>query len=97
MPHEGLGHNRGSGAESVADTPTDLRVGTAVYVRDRFQGDWSGGFAVDEVLPLGYRLRRLSDGYVFDEVFAFDDVRVERRKDPLRGVTGSHLDRRQIP
>lgn len=74
-----------------------LDVGTRVYVCDRFLGNWSSGFEVAEVLPHGYRLRRLTDDRVFPDVFTFDDVRLERRRHPLRGTEGSHLDRRQFP
>ena len=70
-----------------------LDVGTKVYVRNRFQGDWSSGFMVAEVVDHGYRLRRLSDGQVFTDVFPFHDVHVERRQHPLRGVDESWLDR----
>jgi hypothetical protein len=71
-----------------------LETGTKVYVRNRFLGEWSGGFEVAEILNDGYRLRRLSDGYLFPDVFAFEDVGRERRKDPLRGIAGLYLDRR---
>ena len=71
-----------------------LDVGTKVYVRNRFLGDWITGFKVAEVLGEGYRLRRLSDDHVFPDIFSFDDVRMERRQQPLRGITGSYLDRR---
>jgi hypothetical protein len=75
---------------------TALPPGTLVYVRDRFLGDWSSGFAVHEVLSRGYRLRRISDGQVFDEVFALEDVREERRKrTTLWGDGFTHLDRRR--
>ena len=63
-------------------------------VRNRFLGDWTTGFKVAEVLSDGYRIRRLSDGHSFPDVFAFDDVRLERRQHPLREISGSHLDRR---
>jgi len=43
-------------------------------VRDRFLGQWCRGFEVAEVVRDGYRVRRLSDGYVFPDVFAFEDV-----------------------
>jgi len=49
-------------------------VGTRVSVRDRFLGQWCRGFEVAEVVRDGYRVRRLSDGYVFPDVFAFEDV-----------------------
>jgi len=71
-----------------------LEVGTPICVRNRFIGDWTSGFKVAEVLGDGYRIRRLSDGHVFPDVFAFDDVRLERRQHPLREIAGSHLDRR---
>ena len=74
------------------DRPLD--VGTKVCVRNRFLGDWTTGFKVAEVLRDGYRIRRLSDGHAFPDVFAFDDVRLERRQRPLGEIAGSHLDRR---
>ncbi|HZU79640.1 MAG TPA: hypothetical protein VE991_06960 [Acidimicrobiales bacterium] len=51
-------------------------VGTRVAVRDRFLGDWTGGFAVAGHHEEGYRIRRLSDGSVFPVLFAPEDVRV---------------------
>jgi hypothetical protein len=85
------------GADPTTEGTSDgtLDVGTKVYVRDRYQGQWSGGFDVAEVCSTGYRIRRISDGQIFPDVFPFDDVRVERRKQPLRGIEGSYLDRRK--
>ncbi|HEY5023653.1 MAG TPA: hypothetical protein VII76_01640 [Acidimicrobiales bacterium] len=77
------------------DPVSTLDVGTRVYVRNRFLGDWSTGFEVAEVLIDGYRIRRLSDGQVFPDVFTFDDVRMERRQQPLREIARSYRDRRQ--
>jgi len=57
-----------------------LSVGTKVYVCDRFVGGWSGGFEVAAVMPAGYRLRRISDGQVFPDVFSPDEVRPDRRR-----------------
>jgi len=71
-----------------------LDVGTRICVRNRFLGDWTTGFLVAEVHTSGYRIRRLSDGHAFPDVFPFDDVRLERRQQPLRGISGSYLDRR---
>ena len=71
-----------------------IDVGAEVCVRNRFLGDWTSGFTVAEVLRDGYRIGRLSDGHTFPDVFPFEDVRPERRQQPLRGITGSHLDRR---
>ena len=56
-------------ATSSAVVPT-LDVGTKVCVRNRFLGDWTTGFRVAEVFRDGYRIRRLSDGHVFPDVFA---------------------------
>jgi len=81
--------------ENGASLPA-LEVGSKVYVRNRFLGDWSSGFKVAEVLDVGYCLRRLSDGYLFTDVFAFDDVRLDRRQRPLRGIGESWLDRHQV-
>jgi len=78
-------------SSAVAST---LDVGTKVCVRNRFLGDWTTGFHVAEVLRDGYRIRRVSDGHVFPDVFPFTDVRLERRQQPLREISGSHLDRR---
>ena len=72
-----------------------LEVGTRVYVRTHFlDNKWTDGFEIAEVLVDGYRLRRLSDGYVFPDVFPIEDVGRDRRRDPMRGITGSYLDRR---
>jgi len=79
--------------ESRAPVPA-LEVGTPICVRNRFIGDFTSGFEVAEVLSDGYRIRRLSDGHVFPDVFAFEDVRLERRQHPLREAGGSYLDRR---
>ena len=80
-------------ATSSSVVPT-LDVGMKVRVRNRFLGDGASGFKVAEVLRDGYRIRRLSDGHAFADVFAFDDVRLERRQQPSRATAGSHLDRR---
>jgi hypothetical protein len=70
-----------------------LASGDKVCVRDRFLGNWSSGFAVASVVADGYLLQRLSDGLVFPDVFRVDDVRLERRLEPDRGIGGSYLDR----
>jgi hypothetical protein len=70
-----------------------LDLGAKVCVRNRFLGDWSTGFEVAEVFHHGYRIRRVSDGLSFPDVFPFEEVRLERRLHPDRGVLGSCLDR----
>jgi hypothetical protein len=67
-----------------------LAVGEKIVVQNRFLRTWTGGFRVAEVLPDGYRLRRSSDNLVFPDVFAFEEVRRDRR----HGIRESHLDRR---
>jgi hypothetical protein len=78
----------------TTDAPVSpLGMGTKICVRNRFLGDWSKGFEVAEVLRDGYRIRRTSDGLAFPDVFPFQEVRMERRHHPERGVVGSYLDR----
>lgn len=60
-----------------------LKPGTRVEVRSRFEDRWARGFEVAEVLPEGYRLKRLSDLTVLPVEFDFDDVRRERKKQGL--------------
>jgi hypothetical protein len=52
-----------------------LPVGTRVAVRNRYLGAWSHGFQVAGHAPEGYRIRRLSDGSVFPDVFPHHDIR----------------------
>jgi hypothetical protein len=68
----------------AADTPdTELAEGTPVDVRNRFVGSWSHGFEIAERTQGGYRVKRLSDDSVLPDVFASEDVRLERRKQGL--------------
>ena len=73
-----------------------FRVGTKVYVRDRYLGNWCSGFTVAEVHDDGYRLRRLSDGRVLPDLFPFADVHMERRQAP-RHDDAWHWDGKQFP
>ena len=57
-----------------------LAAGTAVDVRNRYQGTWVRGFEVAESTEEGYRLRRLSDGTVLPELFSRDDIRRQRSR-----------------
>jgi hypothetical protein len=59
---------------------TPLAPGTAVDVRNRYQGTWVRGFEVAEFTEDGYRIRRLSDGSVLSELFSRDDVRRQRSR-----------------
>ena len=79
----------------VSDSPVRLAVGMAACVWNYYLRRWTGGFAVAEVLASGYRLRRLSDDYVFSHVFNTDEVMAERRKIQEPGFHGIDLDRRK--
>jgi len=79
------------------DRPPRLSVGARVYVADKYLGNWCAGFEVAEVTDDGYRLRRLTDGRVFPDIFPLDDVREERRRDPFRMSQRHHPDRRLPP
>jgi hypothetical protein len=62
--------------------------GTRVEVRSRFEDRWTRGFEVSEVVepdtgPTVYRVRRRSDGSILPVTFSDDDVREERRRQPL--------------
>jgi hypothetical protein len=56
-----------------------LLEGARVDVRSGFDGLWSSGFVIEEVTDNGYRLRRRSDSEVLPGVFAFANVRRERK------------------
>ncbi len=57
-----------------------VQRGTAVEVRNRFEGQWTRGFEVVSVTDDGYRVRRLSDGAELPTVFVHDDVRAEKKR-----------------
>ena len=67
---------------ALADPQTRpaLEPGTAVEVRDRFEGRWSGGFEVDRLDGDRYVIRRLSDASLLPVTFSRDDVRRERTR-----------------
>jgi hypothetical protein len=89
---------RGTSPENtMRDIPTEttaptLAIGTRIHVRSRYLGEWCDGFVVAEILDNGCRIRRTSDGHDFPDVFPFDDVRLERRRDPLRRVSRTTTD-----
>lgn len=60
----------------------ELAPGTAVEVRNRFDGRWSKGFEVASVDDDGaVWVRRVSDGQVLPVPMAADDVRRERKRE----------------
>ena len=78
--HEGT-FGAAEGGPDVDDTATGpLPLGHRVEVRSRFDRSWARGFEIAEILPRGYRLRRLSDGAVLPADFSPDDVREERKQ-----------------
>ena len=92
--HQDESQDTSTSPRTNGTSPPALAVGAKVYVRDRYMGKWSGGFEVAEICPDGYRIRRISDSQIFPDVFPTNDVRKERRRQPLRGIEGSYLDRR---
>ncbi len=58
-----------------------LEPGTAVEVRNRFDGRWVRGFEIAELSGDSYRLVRLSDGSELPELFGRDEVRRQRNRD----------------
>jgi hypothetical protein len=65
-----------------------IQPGSSVDVRSRFDGSWSRGFAVAEVVGGGdgpgeavprYRLRRQSDGALLPRLFAPNEVTLTQR------------------
>ncbi len=79
----------------VGNSEVKLAVGMTACVWNQYLRGWTSGFAVAEVLANGYRLRRLSDNYVFDHVFSTDEVMEERRKTQEPGIYGTPIDRRR--
>jgi hypothetical protein len=63
--------------DPVPPSPVSLlRPGTPVDVRCRFDRSWAHGFSVDEVLPEGVYLRRMTDDARLPIPFDPQDVRV---------------------
>jgi hypothetical protein len=57
----------------------DLEPGTSVIVRNQFNGRWTPGFAVHEVIDAGYRIRRSHNGAVLPTIFVRSDVAADGR------------------
>ena len=70
-------------ARELDDLELWMKPGMRIEVRRRFDDSWAKGFEVAEVLPAGFRVRRLSDGSVLPVEFGADDVRRERKKQGL--------------
>jgi hypothetical protein len=73
-------------SRTSAATIHKFDVGTNVIVRNQYIGRLNSGFVVAGIVDEGYILGRLSDRHVLPDVFPFEDVRVEQRRDPLRGA-----------
>jgi len=76
--------DRGSAQPMVGAAPpgresevrlAELLAGSAVQVRNRFDGRWVSGYLVDRVEADGYRLSRSSGGDALPLVFARSEVR----------------------
>jgi hypothetical protein len=61
----------------MAEEGPSLGVGTHVEARSGLDDSWEGGFLIEEVTSIGYRLRRESDGAVLPEL---PHERVRRRR-----------------
>ena len=64
-------------------TQHHLSPGTRVQVRSSFEGHWSRGFEIAEIVhdpdgTVSYCLRRSSDGQVLPVVFPLDDIIPDR-------------------
>ena len=57
-----------------------LPIDTRVEIRRRFDHEWARGFTVAEIENDGYRVLRVSDGFVLPVVFALEEVRRERKR-----------------
>jgi len=60
-----------------------IKPGARVEVRSRYDGSWSRGFEVAEVVAGRYRIKRLSDLSVLPIEFDPEDVRRERKRQGL--------------
>ena len=77
--------------------PGPVAVDGRIEVRSQFGSRWVSGFAVHEVVlgeegSLGYRLRRLTDGFVLPAVFPEADVRAAEGDGRRWTPVGTRLD-----
>ncbi|MFM7270917.1 MAG: hypothetical protein ACKO2C_04705 [Actinomycetes bacterium] len=78
-------------------SPTPLAADGRIEVRSRFGNRWVDGFAIHEVVlggdaSVGYRLRRVTDGFVLPAVFPEDDVRAAESKERAWHPVGSTIE-----
>ena len=63
----------------------NVRAGSRVEVRSRFDAHWARGFEVAEVVEHGsdvrYRVRRRSDNSMLPVLFTDDDLREEKKRE----------------
>ena len=57
-----------------------LRIDARVEIRRRFDQEWARGFTIAAIEDDGYRVLRVSDGFVLPVVFAPEEVRRERKR-----------------
>jgi hypothetical protein len=53
-----------------------ISAGTSDEVRNSFCRSWGAGFEVASSTRVGYRVRRMSDGYLLPVEFATGEVRI---------------------
>lgn len=76
------GPSPGSAASGpgAADGAEPLPAGTRVEVHNGFDGSWTRGFTVIDVVDGTYRLVRRTDGSELPRTFPPDQVRRERKR-----------------
>ena len=57
-----------------------VEVGDRVEVHTKFSDSWVGGFEIAEIIPEGYRVRRISDGSILPGHTSETDVRPARSR-----------------
>jgi hypothetical protein len=56
-----------------------MQAGDKVQVYSAFNDTWARGFEIAEVIPDGFRVRRVSDGAVLPSRTSADDLRPDDR------------------
>jgi hypothetical protein len=65
-----------------------VEVGDRVEVHTKFSDSWVGGFQIAEIIPEGYRVRRMSDGSILPGYTSETDVRRARSRARVASWTG---------
>ena len=52
-----------------------MQIGDRVEVHTRYNDSWTAGFEIAEIIPEGYRVRRVSDGTLLPGTTSAADLR----------------------